>query len=104
MTNMDVSAVSRFGAVIALQKQLSEWLVKDALPFWDRYGVDRRFGGYFESLDLPDSCASVLASGVIRRGRVVARQIYAFRIGHERGWHSSLGSPLRLPFFAAVSG
>ena len=89
MTNMDVSRVPSIRAVIALQNQLSGWLLKDALPFWDQHGIDRRSGGYFESLDLPDPCAAVVAAGDIRRGRVVGRQIYVFGIGHGLGWRSS---------------
>jgi N-acylglucosamine 2-epimerase len=34
-----------------LKKQYHEALVKDVMPFWERYSIDRKNGGYFSCLD-----------------------------------------------------
>ena len=92
MTEMDESRTSDLAAVISLNDQVSRWFLEDALPLWDRHGVDRRSGGYFE--DLSFHRGSIEGAGAVRRGRVVARQIYVFDVGHRWGWSSSLSSPV----------
>jgi mannose/cellobiose epimerase-like protein (N-acyl-D-glucosamine 2-epimerase family) len=94
MTEMDESRAPSFGAVISIQNQLLEWLRDQALPLWDRHGVDRRSGGYFETIAGPAPHLNFEVSGDERRGRVVARQIYAFDIGRQVGWRSNLSDPV----------
>jgi mannose/cellobiose epimerase-like protein (N-acyl-D-glucosamine 2-epimerase family) len=81
-------------AVISVQDQLLGWFREHALPLWDRHGVDRTDGGYFESLGLDPVSGQIEARGDVRRGRVVARQIYVFDVAHRLGWRSEFASPL----------
>ena len=76
-----------------LVTELLNWLRHDALPLWDRHGVDRDSGGYFEELEYPNSLG-IEASGAVRRGRVVARQIFVFETGHRMGWRSLHSDPV----------
>lgn len=94
MTEIDSSLAPSFSAVIALQRELSRWLLENALPVWDEYGVDRRFGGYFETLAFCAPQAALTAQGVVRRGRVVARQIYVFSVGQRLGWRPRGQNPV----------
>jgi N-acylglucosamine 2-epimerase/mannose-6-phosphate isomerase len=57
------------------------WMFEDALPFWGEQGVDRRVGGYVESLDF-----DLNPTATFRRTRVVCRQIYVFAHAHKLGW------------------
>lgn len=81
------------GAVISIHDQLLGWLRDRALPLWDVHGVDRVAGGYFETLS-GAAGDLFLTTGGERRGRVVARQIYAFDVGHRIGWRSVLADPV----------
>ena len=81
------------GAVLSIHDQLLGWLRDCALPLWDVHGVDRAAGGYFETL-AGTSDGRFLTTGRVRRGRVVARQIYAFDAGHRVGWRSGLANPV----------
>lgn len=55
--------------------------------------MDRSSGGYFEALaSHPDR--GIDATGDVRRGRVVARQLYVFDVGHRLGWQSELVNPV----------
>jgi mannose/cellobiose epimerase-like protein (N-acyl-D-glucosamine 2-epimerase family) len=90
----DESRASGWGAVISIQDELSAWLRDYALPVWDTHGVDRRSGGYFENISFPGSQRAFDASGEVRRGRVVARQIYVFDVGRRLGWTSALANPV----------
>jgi mannose-6-phosphate isomerase len=94
MTEMDESRAPSRCAVISLQDRLSGWLLDDALPLWDQHGVDRRSGGYFESLDALGPQPGFAVTGDVRRGRVVARQIYAFDAGRRLGWRSKADNPV----------
>jgi mannose/cellobiose epimerase-like protein (N-acyl-D-glucosamine 2-epimerase family) len=94
MMDMDDSRVPGLGAVISIQNQLLRWLCDHALPFWDRHGVDRHCGGYFESIALTGPQRRLEVTGDVRRGRVVARQIYVFDAGHRLGWRSTMASPV----------
>lgn len=94
MTEMDVLKAQDLGAAISLESQLTNWLLVHALPLWDRHGVDREGGGYYESLSAVGPQALVEVSGDERRGRVVARQIYVFDVGERMGWRSSFSSPV----------
>lgn len=91
---MDKSGIPSIGAVISIQNQLLGWLRDRALPFWDRYGVDRRSGGYFENIHCAGPVSTVEISGDMRRGRVVARQIYVFDVGQKLGWRSMFSNPV----------
>lgn len=81
-------------AVIATRDQLLRWLRDVALPVWDEHGVDRRSGGYFEDLVFVEPQRAYEASGALRRGRVVARQIFVFDVARRLGWQSPVGSPV----------
>jgi mannose/cellobiose epimerase-like protein (N-acyl-D-glucosamine 2-epimerase family) len=90
---MPSRAASR-AAVIATQDRLLRWLLDVALPVWDQHGVDRRSGGYFEDVVFLDPQRAYQASGALRRGRVVARQIFVFDVARRLGWQSPTGSPV----------
>lgn len=62
-------------------EELRAWFLHHALPLWNRYGVDRHAGGFFEKLH-PD----LHPTAEPRRARLVARQIYWFAAGGELGW------------------
>jgi mannose-6-phosphate isomerase len=94
MMETDQSRAPDFSAVISIQSQLSRWLLDHALPLWDEHGVDRRSGGYFETISSPGPQATLQVSGDVRRGRVVARQIYVFDVGQRLGWRSHASSPV----------
>lgn len=64
--------------------QLLDWLANDALPFWSTHGVDVEGGGFIERIE-PDG--TLVAD--IRRARLVARQIYVFRLAGELGWQGN---------------
>jgi mannose-6-phosphate isomerase len=98
--------VPAMGAVISLHDQLLGWLRDCALPLWDRHGVDRVAGGYFETLAV-DSAGGLACAGGVRRGRVVARHLYAFDVGHRIGWESRVSNPVehgRAYLFAHLYG
>src|SRR5579859_3518323 len=86
--------MSSRAAVVATQNQMLGWLRDVAIPVWDQHGVDRRSGGYFEELLFVEPQRVYAASGAVRRGRVVARQIFVFDVAHRLGWQSPLGSPV----------
>jgi mannose/cellobiose epimerase-like protein (N-acyl-D-glucosamine 2-epimerase family) len=94
MTETDEAFVPSRDAVITIQNQLVAWLRNHALPLWDRHGVDRTCGGYFENISVVGSGREPETSGGVRRGRVVARQIYVFDVGHRLGWHSASSDPV----------
>jgi mannose-6-phosphate isomerase len=81
------------GAVAVLQTKhrLLSWFLERALPVWDANGIDRRSGGYFETLEPSNGAGGFVASGRVRRGRVVARQIYVFDVARRYGWRSADG-------------
>jgi mannose-6-phosphate isomerase len=58
------------------------WLTNDALPLWSTTGVDWEGGGFVEQLT-PDG--TVVAD--VRRARLVARQIFAFKSAGDLGWN-----------------
>ncbi|MDR0781536.1 MAG: AGE family epimerase/isomerase [Pseudomonadales bacterium] len=60
---------------------LFDWLSTKALPLWSTRGVDYQQGGFIERIE-PDG----KLIGDVRRARLVARQIYAFRTASELGW------------------
>jgi mannose/cellobiose epimerase-like protein (N-acyl-D-glucosamine 2-epimerase family) len=94
MTEKDESRAPDLSAVISIHSGLSSWLLDRALPLWDEHGVDRRSGGYFENISCRGPQAGLEVSGDVRRGRVVARQIYAFDVGQRLGWRSHASSPV----------
>ncbi len=93
MTDMVDPHVPLPGAVMSICDRLVGWLCESALPLWDEHGVDRFGGGFFETL-ARGAGGELIASGSVRRGRVVARQIYAFDVGNRIGWRSRFSSPV----------
>jgi mannose/cellobiose epimerase-like protein (N-acyl-D-glucosamine 2-epimerase family) len=61
---------------------LRSWFLNQALPFWSRYGVDHKAGGFYEKLH-PTNLKPTIEP---RRTRLVARQIYWFAAGGALGW------------------
>lgn len=78
-----------------LRGQLLHWLRTHALPLWETHGVDRASGGYFESITFDAERRVFDARGDIRRGRVVARQMFVFHTGRSLGWQCGDLDPLR---------
>jgi mannose-6-phosphate isomerase len=78
-----------------LHGRLLRWLREDALPLWERHGVDRTLGGYFETIEFASQSRTFEARGPIRRGRVVARQMFVFDTGRRLGWEATLPDPVR---------
>jgi mannose-6-phosphate isomerase len=93
MTATEESHLPGEAAVLAADDRLLTWLRDQALPLWDRHGVDRRAGGFFESLSAGAPRFELEAAGSVRRGRVVARQTYVFDLGRRLGWRSACDSP-----------
>jgi mannose-6-phosphate isomerase len=78
-----------------LRSRLLTWLREDALPLWENHGVDRSLGGYFETIVPAATGRGYESRGPIRRGRVVARQMFVFDAGRRLGWRSSQPDPVR---------
>lgn len=78
-----------------LRAQLLGWLHSYALPLWETHGVDRASGGYFESLTFDRERRAVDSHGEVRRGRVVARQMFVFQAARTLGWECGELDPLR---------
>lgn len=57
-----------------------KWLSQDALPLWSTRGIDPS-GGFVERIEVNGELDMA-----VRRARLVARQIYAFRAASEIGW------------------
>lgn len=85
---------SEIDPLTGLRDGLLSWLLRDALPVWERHGVDWRSGGYFETLRFDRDARSFTAVGDTRRGRVVARQIFVFEAGRRLGWQPTATSPV----------
>ncbi len=83
-----------FDPLTGLRDGLLRWLLHDALPVWERHGVDWRSGGYFETLEFDRTAGNFTAAGDTRRGRVVARQIFVFETGRRLGWQPTATSPV----------
>lgn len=62
-------------------KRFVEWARRDALPFWEKHGLDKNGGGY-ETL-LLDTSPDIDA---LRRVRVQARQAYVFAHAGHLDW------------------
>ncbi len=74
--------------------QMTSWLVNSAAPLWEAVGIDQRLGGFFEEIVHGPGVAAPQGAGALRRGRVVARQIYAFEIARRLGWQAHGSDPL----------
>lgn len=61
-----------------LIKMSKQWLTQDVFPLWNQQGIDRKLGGFVESLSF-DGQAMV----VPRRAMVQSRQIYSFLTGSK---------------------
>jgi mannose-6-phosphate isomerase len=70
------------------------WLIEDALPLWAEHGVDWEAGGYFETLTFDAATRLFEAAGEVRRGRVVARQIFVFDAAQRLGWRPAAQDPV----------
>lgn len=95
MTEIEPVHVPALDAVAATQRELMGWFLDAALPLWDEHGVDRVRGGYFETLASIDSAGTLRGAGEVRRGRVVARQLYVFDVGQRLGWRSKRTNPVK---------
>ena len=62
-------------------KRLKNWLFQDALPIWERNGIDYESGGFFERLKLDG-----LGINETQRARVPCRQLYCFIEAGRLGW------------------
>lgn len=62
-------------------ERLFDWLSSEALPLWSTLGVDQNHGGFVEQLS-PDG----VPISDVRRARLVARQIFAFKTAGDLGW------------------
>lgn len=60
---------------------LLSWFLHQSLPLWNRHGVDRVCGGFYERLN-----SNLRPTDEPRRARLVARQIYWFASGGSLGW------------------
>ena len=67
--------------VVAATRRFLAWLGDAALPLWATTGVDRKGGGFIERLT-PDG----QRIDDVRRARLVARQIFAFKAAGHLGW------------------
>jgi mannose-6-phosphate isomerase len=74
-------------SLLAARIRVSNWLFDHALPFWAEQGVDAH-GRFFEQLDFDGRPVT----GIRRRTRVQARQIYVFCEAAALGWEA--GRPL----------
>jgi mannose-6-phosphate isomerase len=92
---MGIEGTSDRQSIVALSNEFQRWLHEKALSFWDTHGVDRESGGFFETLWFDPLTRRLEAAGAVRRGRVVARQIFAFDAGHHAGWRSAHADPVR---------
>ncbi len=81
-------------SLTALHDGLLRWLLREALPLWERHGVDWTSGGYFETLAFDPDAGRFAAAGDTRRGRVVARQIFVFESGRRLGWQPLGANPV----------
>lgn len=59
-----------------------EWLLRDALPIWWEIGADRANGGFHEKIDQQ----GVAVTGVPKRARVQARQVFVYTQAGKLGW------------------
>jgi mannose-6-phosphate isomerase len=81
--------------LLELRGRLLRWLREEALPVWEAHGIDRRSGGYFETLIVGSDGRGYLGQGAVRRGRVVARQMFVFDAGRRLGWEAAQPDPVR---------
>ncbi|MCP1198081.1 AGE family epimerase/isomerase [Notoacmeibacter sp. MSK16QG-6] len=65
----------------AHRRRVRQWLFEEALPLWSDRGIDRRHGGFHESLTFSGD-----PTGKNKRMRTMARQTYAFCVAQAEGW------------------
>ncbi|MES0808591.1 AGE family epimerase/isomerase [Roseibium sp. SCPC15] len=70
-------------SIKSLSAELTGWLTQNALPTWQKNGLDNTKGECFEAIDLDTGRATTSP----RRARVVPRQIYSFLEGEKLGWN-----------------
>jgi mannose/cellobiose epimerase-like protein (N-acyl-D-glucosamine 2-epimerase family) len=92
---MEIEGSSDRQSIALLSNDLLRWLHGEALSLWEAHGVDRESGGFFEALSVDRRTRSLVASGAVRRGRVVARQIFTFDAGYRAGWRATYSDPVR---------
>lgn len=63
-------------------RKLERWMVEDALPLWQRLGLNSEHGGHYEGLN---SDGSIDRESTVRV-RVQARQAFVYAIASQRGW------------------
>jgi mannose-6-phosphate isomerase len=81
-----VVILAKLESLSSLRNRLTRWLIEDAVPLWAKYGVDWDSGGLFETLTFDATRRVFEAGGDVRRGRVVARQIFVFEAARRLGW------------------
>jgi mannose/cellobiose epimerase-like protein (N-acyl-D-glucosamine 2-epimerase family) len=84
-----------FSPLLQLRDRLLRWLREEALPVWENHGIDRTLGGYFETVIAGAESGAYEARGPIRRGRVLARQMFVFDAGRRLGWQATQPDPAR---------
>lgn len=62
------------------------WTFDEALPFWLEHSVDRRHGGFLETLDFQGADAG----SPFKRVRVACRQVYVYSHAALLGWDQGL--------------
>lgn len=69
-----------------LMARVRTWTFDDALPFWLEHSVDRRHGGFIETLDPRGRDAG----SPFKRVRVACRQVYVYSHATLLGWDKGL--------------
>lgn len=79
------SLIGQLETATSLQERYDvaeKWLFNAALPFWGGVGLDLQNGGFHEKFEHN----GVAVTGIPRRTRVIARQIYSFAAAGRMGW------------------
>lgn len=75
LTNVDQN-------VLDASSRMMDWLMLQALPVWQKGGIDKSTGSFYETVDLE----SGQGTAAPRRARVQPRQIYCFAEAGRLGW------------------
>ena len=69
-----------------LMERMRAWTFDEALPFWIEHSIDRRYGGFIETLNFEGRDAG----SPFKRVRVACRQVYVFSHAALLGWEHGL--------------
>src|ERR1019366_3948488 len=101
MMETDESRAADLSAVISIQSGLSTWLLDYAYLSGMSTGstagqavISRPSPFADRTISFRGPQVKLEVSGDVRRGRVVARQIYVFDVGQRLGWRSNTSSPV----------